>query len=40
LQRIAIRHCNCFREVEKDIFALIGRQANAAAMARVEIERE
>ncbi len=40
LQRIPIRHRNCFREVKKDIFALIGRQANAAAMARVEIERD
>jgi hypothetical protein len=40
LQRIPIGHRNCFREVEKDIFALIGRQANAAAMARLEIERD
>jgi hypothetical protein len=40
LQRIAIRHRNCFRQVEEDIFALIGRQANAAAMARLEIKRD
>jgi hypothetical protein len=40
LQRIPIGHRNCFREVEKDIFALIGSQANAAAMARVEIESD
>jgi hypothetical protein len=40
LQRIPIRHRSCFREVKEDIFALIGSQANAAAMARVEIERE
>jgi hypothetical protein len=39
LQRIPIGHRNCFREVEKDIFALIGRQANTAAMARLEIKR-
>jgi hypothetical protein len=38
LQRIPIGHRNCFREVENDIFALISSQANAAAMARVEIE--
>jgi hypothetical protein len=40
LQRIPVGHRNCFREVKEDIFALIGRQANAAAMARVEIERD
>ena len=40
LQAISIGHRNCFREVEKDIFALIGSQANAAAMARIEIESD
>jgi hypothetical protein len=40
LQAISIGHRNCFRKVEKDIFALIGSQANAAAMARVKIEGE
>jgi hypothetical protein len=40
LQAISIGHRNCFRKVEKDIFALIGSQANAAAMARVEIESD
>jgi hypothetical protein len=40
LQAISIGHRNCFRKVEKDIFALIGGQANAAAMARVEIESD
>jgi hypothetical protein len=40
LQAISIGHRNRFREVEKDIFALIGSQANAAAMARVEIESD
>jgi hypothetical protein len=40
LQRIPIRHRNCFREVQKDIFALIGCQPNAAAVTQVEIERE
>lgn len=40
LQAISIGHRHRFRKVEKDIFALIRRQANATAMARVEIERE
>jgi hypothetical protein len=40
LQAIAISHCNRFRKVEKDIFALIRSQANAAAMARVKIKRQ
>ena len=40
LQAISFDHRNRFRKVEKDIFSLICRQANAAAMARVEIERE
>jgi hypothetical protein len=40
LQAISIGHCNRFRKVEKDIFALIRSQANAAAMARVKVESE
>ena len=40
LQAISFDHRNRFRKVEKDIFSLIRRQANSAAMARVEIERE
>jgi hypothetical protein len=40
LQSISIGHGNRFRKIEKDIFALIRSQANAAAMARVKIERE
>ena len=40
LQAISIGHRNRFRKVEKDIFALIGSQANAAAMARIEIESD
>jgi hypothetical protein len=40
LQAISIRHRNRIRKIEKDVFALIRRQANAAAMARVEIESE
>jgi hypothetical protein len=40
LQAISIGHRNCFLEVEKDIFALIRSQANAAAMARIEIESD
>ena len=40
LQGISIGHRHRLRKVEKDIVALISRQANAAAMARVKIERE
>ncbi len=40
LQAISINHRHRFRKVEKDILALIRRQANAAAMAGVKIERE
>ncbi len=40
LQAISIDHRHRSRKVEKDILALIRRQANAAAMARVKIERE
>jgi hypothetical protein len=40
LQGVPIGHRNRFRKIEKDILALIRGQANAAAMARVEIERE
>jgi hypothetical protein len=38
LQAISVGHCNGFRKVEKDIFALIYNQANAATMTRIEIE--
>jgi hypothetical protein len=40
LQAISISHRNRFWKVEKDIFALIRGQANATAMARVEIESD
>jgi hypothetical protein len=40
LQAISISHGNRLGEVEQDIFALIPSQANAASMARVEIESE
>jgi len=40
LQAISISHGNRFWKVEQDIFALIPSQANAASMARVEIESE
>ncbi len=40
LQAISIGHGNRLRKIEKDIFALIRRQTNAPAMARVKIERE
>src|SRR4029077_6627542 len=38
LQPISIRHRNRLGKIEEDIFALIRPQANAAAVARVEIE--
>ena len=38
LQAISIGHCNRLREIQKDIFALIRSQANATAMACVELE--
>jgi hypothetical protein len=40
LQAISVGHRDRLRKVEKDIFALIRSQANAAAVARVEIESE
>jgi hypothetical protein len=40
LQGVPIGHRNRIRKIEKDVFALIRGQANAAAMARVKIERE
>jgi hypothetical protein len=40
LQAISIGHRNRFLKVEKNIFALIRSQPNAATMARVEIESE
>ena len=38
LQAVSVGHCNCFREVEKDTFALIRAESNAAAMARVKVK--
>jgi hypothetical protein len=40
LQAISIRHCDGLWQVKKNILALIRGKANAAAMARVKIERE
>jgi hypothetical protein len=40
LQAISVCHRNGFREVEKNVFALIRGHANAPAMARVEIESQ
>jgi len=40
LQPISIAHRNRLGKVEKDILALIRRQAKAAAVAHVKIERE
>jgi hypothetical protein len=40
LQAIAICHRDSVWKVEKDIFAMIGSQANTSAVARVEIESQ
>jgi hypothetical protein len=40
LQAISVGHRNRLWKIEKDIFALIRSQANAAAMARVKIQSE
>jgi len=40
LQAISVGHGNSLREIEKDVFALVRGQANATAMARVEIESD
>jgi hypothetical protein len=40
LQAISVCHCDGFRQVEKDILALICGQANAATVASVKIESE
>jgi hypothetical protein len=40
LQSISVRHCDGLWQVEKDSFPLISSKANAAAMARIKIERE
>jgi hypothetical protein len=37
LQAVSIGHCNRLWKLEKDVFAVISGQANAAAMARVEV---
>ena len=37
LQAVSIGYCNRFWKVEKDIFAVISGQANAAAMTRLEV---
>jgi hypothetical protein len=40
LQGIAIGHGNRLRKIDKDIFALIRDQADAAAMACVKFKRD
>jgi len=40
LQAISLGHRNRFRKIEKDIFALIRGETNAAAMARIKVESE
>jgi hypothetical protein len=40
LQPVSVGHGNRFLKIEKDIFTLVRRQANAPAMSRVKIESE
>jgi len=40
LQGVAIGHCDRLRKIEKDILALIRSEANAEAVARLEIESD
>ena len=40
LQAIAVRHCDRLLKIEQDFFPLIDGQADAAAMSRLEVERE
>jgi hypothetical protein len=40
LQAISIGHCHRVRKVEKKIFAVIGSEANAAAMACIKIQSD
>jgi hypothetical protein len=40
LQAISIGHCNRFRKVEQDIFALIRSQTNTTAMPSIKVEGE
>ena len=40
LQAVSVGHRNRFREVEKNIFALIRGETNTATMARVKVESE
>ena len=40
LQAISIRHCDRFRKIEEDLFALVSRHPDATAMARVRVERQ
>jgi hypothetical protein len=40
LQAVSFSHRNRFWKLEKDVFTIVSRQPNAAAMARVKIEGE
>ncbi len=40
LQAVSVGHRNRFRKIEKDIFALIRGETNAATMARVKVKSE
>jgi hypothetical protein len=40
LQSVSVGHGNRFLKIEKDIFTLVRRQANAPAMTRIKIESE
>jgi len=40
LQGVPVSHSNRFRQIQKHVLALIRNESDAAAMTRVEIERE
>jgi hypothetical protein len=40
LQAVSVGHRDCFRKIEKDIFALVRGETSAATMARIEVESE
>jgi hypothetical protein len=40
LQAISIRHCDRFRKIEENLFALVSRHPDATAMAPLRVERQ
>jgi hypothetical protein len=40
LQAISICHCDRFRKIEENLFALVSRHPDATAVARIRVERQ